>query len=120
FGSYQPLVDKGKSIGNSPGDDNRGRMHVKISNKANEPIPVSGNFEFPSGSTFEVTQGTTPWVISGNVDIIPPDGVDVFQVEPWITSDISGTVSLPTGASTEDKQDEQIALLDAITGQLGG
>lgn len=36
----QLIMDRSYPIGNSKGDDERGRLHTKISNKADEPIPV--------------------------------------------------------------------------------
>ena len=36
-----PTVDRSSPIGNSPGTDDRGRMHVKAANTNQEPIPVA-------------------------------------------------------------------------------
>jgi len=33
-------MDRSKPIGNSEGTDDRGRLHVKVSNKLTEPVPV--------------------------------------------------------------------------------
>lgn len=33
-------VDRTPNVGNSEGDDGRGRLHTKISNKVTEPVPV--------------------------------------------------------------------------------
>ena len=33
-------MDRSKPIGNSEGDDDRGRLHVKVNNKDSEPIPI--------------------------------------------------------------------------------
>lgn len=35
------IMDRSPPLGNSEGDDGRGRLHVKVSNKATEPIPVA-------------------------------------------------------------------------------
>lgn len=34
------FMDRDTLLGNSPGDDGRGRLHVKVDNKNTEPIPV--------------------------------------------------------------------------------
>lgn len=44
--------------------------------------------------------------------------VQAAQSGTWNITDISGTVSLPTGASTEAKQDIEIALLQSLDGSL--
>lgn len=35
------IMDRSYPVGNSKGDDNRGRLHVKVSNKTTEAIPVT-------------------------------------------------------------------------------
>lgn len=62
-----------------------------------------GNFP----STFAVTQGTSPWVISG--------AVSATQSGTWNINNISGIISLPTGAATETT----LAALNAKFSSLG-
>lgn len=61
--------------------------------------------------------------------IAAPDAADVEraneeiaarQAGTWNITNISGTVSLPTGAATESKQDSQITELQAIKGYVDG
>lgn len=35
------VVDRGSPMGNSPGSDNRGRLHVFVANTSSEPLPVT-------------------------------------------------------------------------------
>lgn len=63
-----------------------------------------------SGGSLTVDQGTTPWVISGNVN--------ASQAGTWNINNITGTVSLPTGAATEAKQDVGNASLASIDSKL--
>lgn len=73
---------------------------------------------FPS--TYAVTQSTSPWVVSGTVAATQSgawstgrtwslssgsDSVAAVQSGTWNINDISGTISLPTGAATAAKQD---------------
>lgn len=50
-------------------------------------------------STVAVTQSTSPWVISGSTTV--SGTVAATQSGTWNLNNITGTVSLPTGASTE-------------------
>lgn len=61
-------------------------------------------------STVAVTQSTSPWVVSGTVA--------ATQSGTWNINNISGTISLPTGASTLAEQQSQTALLNTINGHL--
>jgi len=45
-----------QSLGNSPGADNRGRLHTKISNTNAEPIPISGTIVIPPGIATSANQ----------------------------------------------------------------
>ena len=36
-------IDRGSPVGNSPGEDGRGRLHTKISNTKSELIPIFTN-----------------------------------------------------------------------------
>lgn len=66
------------------------------------PIIISG--------TVTVLQGTTPWVVSGTVAST--------QSGTWNINNISGTISLPTGASTLAAQNTGNASLSSIDGKL--
>lgn len=57
--------------------------------------------------------GSVPVVIASNQTAVPAS-----QSGTWSINNISGTVSLPTGASTEAKQDSQITELQAIKGHV--
>lgn len=207
-------------LGNSPGDDGRGRLHVLIANKISEPLPVSfsgtiavaldhnndsvaiwgtdglvdrqiktnasGQIEIGNWpATVAVTQSTSPWVISGDVnatqagswtvsvDNFPaiqpvsqsgvwsvgrtwaldfstdsvlsvqggPWSVDAVQSGAWTTgrtwtlsngtdsvaavqsgswdiNNITGIISLPTGAATAANQATEISSLASIDGKL--
>lgn len=48
------------------------------------------------------------------------DSVAAWQGGTWNITNITGTVSLPTGASTEAKQDSQITELQSIKGHVDG
>lgn len=65
-----------------------------------------GNFP----STFIVNQGTNPWVISGTVA--------ATQSGTWNINNISGTISLPTGASTSVLQITGNTSLNSIDSKL--
>lgn len=65
-----------------------------------------GNFP----SSFSVTQGTSPWVVSGTVS--------ATQSGTWNINNITGTVSLPTGASTSALQTAGNASLVSIDSKL--
>jgi hypothetical protein len=65
-----------------------------------------GNFP----STFIVTQGTSPWVVSGTVS--------ANQSGTWNINNISGTISLPTGASTSALQTTGNTSLNSIDTKL--
>jgi hypothetical protein len=43
------VQDRGQTIGNSVGDDDRGRLHTVIKNTVAEPVPVSGSFSASPG-----------------------------------------------------------------------
>lgn len=65
--------------------DTSGRINVNI----NGTVPISG--------TVSATQGTSPWVVSNGGTF----AVQAAQSGTWNITNISGTVSLPTGAATE-------------------
>lgn len=57
-----------------------------------------GNFP----ASFAVTQATSPWVISGSATV--SGTVAATQSGTWNINNISGTISLPTGAATDTLQ----------------
>lgn len=61
----------------------------------------------PSGAlTAAVTQDTSPWVVSGTVA--------ATQSGTWNINNVSGTVSLPTGAATSANQSTEITSLQLL------
>lgn len=60
------VMDRSKPLGNSEGDDDRGRLHVKISNKSSEPVSVVVAGEDTAGTPFYLDYDDTA---SGNSPI---------------------------------------------------
>ena len=58
-----------------------------------------------------VTQGTSPWVVSGTVT--------ANQGGAWNIGNITGTVSLPTGAATSANQPTNVTQASTTSGQTG-
>lgn len=69
-------------------------------------IPVSATIP----GSVSVTQGTSPWVVSGTVA--------ATQSGTWNINNVSGTISLPTGAATAANQATEIASLASIDSKL--
>jgi hypothetical protein len=67
------------------------------------------NVDGGGGGTFPVTQGTIPWIVNGSSYPQP-----VSQSGTWNLNNISGTISLPTGASTSSNQSTQIGYENTI------
>lgn len=96
--SYKPLLDQGQNVGNSPGPDARGRIHTKISNADDEPIPVNVTASIaPSGLA---TEDTLLDVLASTQSI---DGkLDVADIDLGaITGLISDTNAILTSISGE-------------------
>ncbi len=119
-----------------------------IANQGTNPWIVGGTVDIGNFPTsFGVTQGTSPWVISGSVNASQaglwdvsvnnfpsfPTTIGVTQdTSPWVVSgtvaatqsgtwdinNISGTISLPTGAATAANQATEIASLASIDSKL--
>lgn len=70
------------------GNDGTTDRKIKTDTSGNTQVVVTN---FPA--TTAVTQSTSPWVVSGTVA--------ATQSGTWNINNISGTISLPTGASTE-------------------
>lgn len=86
-GGNSITVDGTVNVGNFPAS-------IEIANDVGNPIPVSG--------TVAVTQSTSPWVVGDGGGSITVDGtVAATQSGTWNINNITGTVSLPTGAATE-------------------
>lgn len=65
--------------------------------------------------TVAVTQSTSPWVVGDGAGSLTVDGtVTANQGGTWDINNISGTVSLPTGASTLAEQQTQTTALQLI------
>lgn len=96
---------------------------VLASNQAS--IPVAATLTAETTKVIgTVNQGTSPWVISGAVTLTSTTitgTVAVTQSGAWNITNISGTISLPTGASTLAEQQTQTTSLqlidDTITAQ---
>lgn len=76
------------------------------------------------GSGGAVTQGTTPWLVMGiDAGAVPVTGdVNATQAGTWNITNVSGTVSLPTGASTSALQttgNTSLSSIDTKTPALG-
>lgn len=67
----------------------------------------------PVSGTVAVTQSTSPWVISGTATV--SGTVAATQSGTWNITNVSGTVSLPTGAATETT----LAAINTKTPSLG-
>lgn len=62
--------------------------------------PISGTVT--ATGTVAVTQATSPWVTSRNWTLASgTDSISAVQSGTWNITNISGTISLPTGAATE-------------------
>jgi len=78
---------------------------------AASPVPVTGTFfqatqPVSIASTVGVTQSTSPWVTSRNWTLSSGGGDSVLAAQSgtWNINNITGTVSLPTGAATSALQ----------------
>lgn len=91
--------------------------------------PVESVFVTNFPTEMIVNQGTSPWVVSGTVAATQSgvwsvdrtwtlasgtDSVAAVQSGTWNINNISGTISLPTGAATSANQGTQITQLTAI------
>jgi hypothetical protein len=97
-------VDGTLDIGNFPATQSVAiveSIELEIKNDEDNPIPVSG--------TVTVDQGTDPWAIDGTVS--------ASQSGTWNINNISGTVSLPTGAATSALQTTGNSSLSSIDGK---
>lgn len=101
--STSPWVVSGTVLATQSGSWTTGRTWTLSS--TTDSVNVDN---FPS--TFAVTQGTSPWVVSGTIG--------ATQSGTWNINNISGTVSLPSGASTSANQTTEIASLASIDGKL--
>lgn len=89
-------------------------------NNSTDSVNV-GNFP----ATQAVTQSTSPWVVSGTVTSnqgtspwVVSGTVAATQSGTWNINNISGTISLPTGASTSANQTTANTSLSSIDGKL--
>jgi hypothetical protein len=136
-------VDGTVNIGNFPATQNVAivsSVELEIKNDSGNPVPVNG--------TVTANQGTSPWVVSGSVNAsqsgtwtvavssipeveikndsgnpVPVNGtVSANQSGTWNINNVTGTVSLPTGASTSALQttgNTSLASIDTKTPTLG-
>lgn len=89
--------------------------------------PISGTVTANQGGTWTVQQGTPPWSVSqsgswttGRTWTLASGSDSIAAVESgnWDIRNITGTVSLPTGASTSANQSTEIASLASIDTKL--
>jgi len=74
----------------------------------------------PISGTVTANQGTNPWVTSRSWNLSSgTDSVAAVQSGTWNITNVSGTVSLPTGASTSALQTTGNSSLSSIDGKLG-
>lgn len=94
-----------------------------------ESVSLLKPFPVQVPGTVAVTQSTSPWVVSGTVAFsnttIAVTNAGTFAVQAtqagtWNINDISGTVSLPTGASTAALQTTGNTSLATIAGAVSG
>lgn len=70
-------------------------------------------------STVAVTQSTSPWVVSLTSTTVTGT-VAVTQSGTWNLNNISGTISLPTGAATLTEQQTQTTSLQLLDNAISG
>ncbi len=95
-------------VGSAPSATNS--LPVEISNGTSfvDPTQIRA-LDFSTDSITSI-QGTSPWVISGTVS--------ANQAGTWNINDITGAITLPTGASTSANQLTEIASLASIDNKL--
>lgn len=98
-GDYQPLKS-----------DSAGRLYT---------TGIGGTFPATQSGTWTVQPGntanTTAWLVTGTGGTFP-----ATQSGTWNVTNISGTVSLPTGAATSANQSTEITALQLIDNPVGG
>lgn len=73
------VMDRSSEIGNSPGDDDRGRLHVKVSNKQTEPIPVTITDSEPGDPFFlDASMLSTPGIDQTLLSYTVPVGQKLY------------------------------------------
>ncbi len=90
------------------------------------PVPLDVNVASIVPISGVVYQGSNPWLISGpvtgpltNTELrLTPVNVNAIQSGTWNITNISGTISLPTGASTLVAQNTGNASLSSIDSKL--
>lgn len=74
---------------------------------ASLPVTIASNQSaLPISGTVTANQGTNPWVVSGTVQAV--------QSGAWNITNITGTITLPTGASTLVEQQTQTTALGTL------
>lgn len=118
--NLQEIAGTTTSVNN--GTANAGTLRVAI---ASDNTPFTINALQSGAWTVTANQGTSPWVISGTVTANAGTGtfdvnitnatLAVTQSGTWNINNITGTISLPTGAATETT----LAALNAKFNSLG-
>lgn len=95
-------------------------LHLNLRNQAGTEVGTSSDpiRTDPTGTTNQpVTQATSPWVTSRNWTLSNgTDSIAAVQSGTWNINNISGTISLPTGAATSSLQsagNSSLASIDA-------
>lgn len=88
-------TDRDPPVGNSAGDDGRGRLHTKISNKDSEPVPV------------KILIGSSGGLVTEKVALT----ISAGQANQWVDVPIPSINSVST-VETFDEFDVQRIILD--------
>ncbi len=82
-------------------------------------VSVNNAGDFNIGIVDQGAPGASPWLVDGSGVVQPVSGtVAATQSGTWNINNVSGTVSLPTGASTSANQTTGNALLSSINTKI--
>ncbi len=137
-GSSTPIFDlkrvKGTAISTNNGAADDGTLRVHLSNESltaleNISITVPGTVDLGTVSlnaleSITVVDGGSSLTIDGTVELgstslAALETTNAVQSGTWNVTNISGTISLPTGAATSANQSTIIGHLDGVEGLLG-
>lgn len=94
-------LDRSLPVGDSPCDDGRGRLHVRVCNKATEPIPVTVAGSVNNGTPFykDSSDVGTPGVTQTLFSLIVPANTDRQLKSLIVTSRTNSCWSLKADGS---------------------
>lgn len=101
------MDDDKQNLGNSPGEDGRGRLHTKISNTALEPIPVTGSIDVDVPVPLPV-------------EVINTSPIDVSVSNFPATQNVEVVNTTPIQVEVVDLLPEPLKISGTINGQPGG